>query len=344
VIGYGSIGRRHARVLAGASASLAIVIRREGVRTQAQQDHPAACVVDRLEALDETGFPWDDALAIIATWGPSHSDFFSRLADRGVRHILCEKPMAVSVGQAAEMVRRAEADGIALGVNHCLRYAELVPSLRQFLALHDLGEPVAVIVSGGANCLVTNGIHWVDFAIELFAADPHEVVGLVHGDPINPRSTELLYFGGAATWRFPGGREAVIVSSNSSSIESVVRVYLPDAVVELSYEAGPDDIYVGAVIRQADGVDGSDAVFAQRARPGEPLFRGRLPGVRLFLEGIRAAIEDVAHGGATRSPGSAGATAVSAVVGALSSGREGRAFDLPVPPSSPAGRHAWPIS
>lgn len=344
VIGYGSIGRRHARILAGLADSLAIVNRGEAGRMQAKRDHPAACVVDRLEALDERRFPWARALAVIATWGPSHLDFFSRLADRGVRRILCEKPMAASVAQAAEMMHRANAEGITLGVNHCLRYAELAPSLRRFLALHDLGEPVTVVVSGGASCLVTNGIHWVDFAIELFGVEPEGVVGFVRGDPINPRSPELLNFGGGATWRFPGGREAVLLMSNRSSIEPVVRVYLPHALAELAYEAGPDDVYVTASIRRGARRDLAREAGDRPAELDAPLFAGRLPGVRLFLDGIRAAMEDVGHGAAVRSPGSAGVVAVSAVVGALSAGREGRAFDLPVPPSSPAGRHAWPIS
>src|SRR4051794_18894303 len=99
VIGYGSIGRRHARVLASLTPALVIVNRRESVRTQAAHDHPGARVVERLEELDQEDFPWADTLAVIATWGPSHASLFHALADRGVRRILCEKPLAASVVQ-----------------------------------------------------------------------------------------------------------------------------------------------------------------------------------------------------------------------------------------------------
>ena len=332
VLGYGSIGRRHARILSELTETLAIVNRREAVREQARGAHPSARVTDSLDALDALGFPWKESLAVIATWGPSHFDFFSRLADRGVRRILCEKPMAVSVEQAAAMVRRAEEEGIVLGVNHYLRYAELAPSLRRFLELHDLGEPVGITVGGGASCLVTNGIHWIDFAIELFREEPEEVVGLLRGEPINPRSPELLYFGGAATWRFSGGREASFLLSNRCSVFPILKVYLPEAVAELSYEVGADDAYMQASVSR--GPNGGD----------EPVLVGRLPGFRLFFDGIRAALEDVGRGSASRSPGRAGAAAVSAVAGALWSGSEGAAVPLPISPTSPAGRREWAIS
>src|SRR5690242_456596 len=96
VIGYGSIGRRHARTLAALGCSLVIVNRRENVRAQAKLDHPSARVIDRLQVLDRENFDWHSSVAVIASWGPSHAAFFHMLADRGARSILCEKPMAAS--------------------------------------------------------------------------------------------------------------------------------------------------------------------------------------------------------------------------------------------------------
>ena len=91
VIGYGSIGRRHARTLAALGCSLVIVNRRENVRAQAKLDHSSAHVIDRLEVLDRENFDWHSSVGVIATWGPSHAAFFHMLADRGVRSILCAR-------------------------------------------------------------------------------------------------------------------------------------------------------------------------------------------------------------------------------------------------------------
>ena len=87
IIGYGSIGRRHAQTLATMVERMAIVDSKESARTQARDKHSTATVVDRLEVLDQSAFPWESAVAIIATWGPSHSEFFHALAARGGGHI-----------------------------------------------------------------------------------------------------------------------------------------------------------------------------------------------------------------------------------------------------------------
>jgi predicted dehydrogenase len=336
VVGYGSIGRRHTRVLAGMTSRLAIVNRREAIRLQATRDHPQAQVVADLETLDRSAFPWSDTLAVIATWGPSHAEYFHKLADRGVRRILCEKPMATSVCDAIAMTDRAAKMKITLGVNHCLRFANVVPALRRFLADHSLGEPSLVVASGGAGCLVTNGIHWLDFALELFEAEPDHVVARVRADAINPRSPDLRYYGGSAVWRFSGGRELTMAFSNSSSLEPTVRIYLPDGVVGISYAAAEGDVFIETDVWRTSG--GPQASNLAR------LFEGRLPGVRLFMEGIGEALRDVWDGDATRAPGPSGATAVAAVIGALVSSREGVAVRLPFDPKSSWGVERWPIS
>ena len=345
IIGYGSIGRRHARAMAELTTTLAIVNRRESVRIQAMSDHPDARVVNRVESLDEANFPWTSTVAVIATWGSSHAEFFHCLADRGVRLFLCEKPMASSVALAHGMVGRAKRDGIRLGVNHCLRYSRIVPALRHFAEEHGLGEPVAVAVDGGAGCVVTNGIHWVDFATELFGSDPERVISMLGGEPINPRSPDLRYYGGSAVWEFGGGRAAMISFNNGSSIEPVARVYFRNAVAELAYVDLGTDVFINAIVRRREPVAVERFPAVTRTGPAvETLFSGRLPGVRLFKEGIRAAIQDVMEQGALLVPGGTGATAVSSCVGALIAARERRTVELPILPDSPWGQETWPIS
>src|SRR4051794_12411965 len=143
LIGYGSVGRRHAQVLSTITPSLVIIDGKESSCRQAAYDHPGARVVERLEELDQEDFPWADTLAVIATWGPSHASLFHALADRGVRRILCEKPLAASVVQADGMVGRAIREEIALAVNHYFRYDGVVAALQQYMAEQELGSPVA---------------------------------------------------------------------------------------------------------------------------------------------------------------------------------------------------------
>jgi len=74
--------------------------------------------------------------------------------DRG-RHVLCEKPMAMNAGEAAEMLARAQGAGIVHAIDHELRFN---PNRRKIKALIDagfVGHPrhalITVVGSGRAD-------------------------------------------------------------------------------------------------------------------------------------------------------------------------------------------------
>jgi predicted dehydrogenase len=339
LIGYGSVGWRHALKLAESTSDLAIVDTSSNARALALQAHPKACVVGSLEELDRTGFPWESAVSVIASWGPAHAPHFHALADRGVRRILCEKPMAASVHDACAMAARAERDGIALNVHHFIRFANLVPALRLFLAEHQLGEPVSIVVKGGAACLLTNGIHWIDFAADLFGENPERVVSTAYGQTINPRSSDLMLYGGTTIWSFSGGREAVISLSNLSSLTLTAHVYFRDAVIKL------DKDLEAVVIRRRSPAAVIKFPAVTRTGPAtESLFEGRLPGMPTYLDGIRNAIKEVERGTGLTCRGNIAAEAVRMCVGALVASRERKAIELPLDPASSWGQEHWPIS
>jgi predicted dehydrogenase len=197
---------------------------------------------------------------------------------------------------------------------------------------------VAVVVTGGAVCLLTNGIHWVDFATELFAGPPRQVLSTACGDAINPRSPDLLLYGGTAVWDFDRRREAVISFNNRSSVELRARVYYRDAVAEID-----SDLTVAvrrrdpAVVRRYPGV-------TRTGSAGELLFEGALPGVLAWSDGVRMALTQLVRGEAAACPGSVGAAAVAACAGALAAVREGRVVELPIAPTSAWWDEPWPIS
>src|SRR5690606_36032591 len=135
---------------------------------------------------------------------------------------------------------------------------------------------------------------------------------------------DLQLYGGTAVWSFPGGREAVITFSNASSVALRGRVYLRDAVVDLE-----SDLSVRIRRRDPTAVEQYPAVT--RTGPAtEVLFEGTPAGVLPYLDGMKAAAEDVRNGAAPKSPGSAGVVAVTACTGALVAARGGRA--VPPPP------------
>lgn len=62
------------------------------------------------------------------------------------KHVLCEKPLALSVADAAEMVSAAEEAGVVFATNHHLRNAESHKALRRAVQGGLIGKPVAARV------------------------------------------------------------------------------------------------------------------------------------------------------------------------------------------------------
>jgi predicted dehydrogenase len=114
--------------------------------------------------------------------------------------------MATSVADADRMARRTGELGARLGVHLPRRFSGVAEAVHHLEERHGLGPAVAVTVEGGARCLVTNGIHWLDLVCALYGALPTSVVSDARGEPLNPRGADLRYFGGTAIWSFPGDR------------------------------------------------------------------------------------------------------------------------------------------
>jgi len=338
LLGYGSIGRLHARALAGLAQRLVIVDSHPSARARAALDHPSAVVHATLAATDSEPGVGPHTLAVIATWGPSHAELFEALAARGVRRLLCEKPLATSVAAADTMVRRADRDGIALTSHHYFRGSGLVAAFQRLARELNLGDPVAVVTNGGAACLVTNGLHWVDLASALFGGGARAVVSTAHDDRINPRSADLGFYGGSAVWDFGDGRELSLTFTNASSVYPMTHVHYRDAVVTLDYD-------YEVVVYRRDGDDVARSPAVTRTGPARQVaFKGQLPGVLDGPCALQDCLSRLWAGDTSPAPPTAALAALNGTIGALLAAREGRRIALPILPTSPEGREVWPIT
>lgn len=113
------------------------------------------------------------------------------------RHVVCEKPLAVTSGQAAELVRLAAGAGVVNALNHQVRFYPLNQHLRQAIAEGDLGAVRLVSGSylqdwllyatdwnwrlvpeegGDLRAVADIGSHWIDLVRFLTGADVVEVL------------------------------------------------------------------------------------------------------------------------------------------------------------------------
>lgn len=100
----------------------------------------------------------------VCTPDPTHYELVqAALLTPGVRAVLAEKPLALELTQARELVKLAAQRGVVLAVNYLRRYAERIIWLREFLRSGKLGE--IPLVSGlYTKGTLHSGTHWLDLS------------------------------------------------------------------------------------------------------------------------------------------------------------------------------------
>lgn len=338
IVGVGSVGRRHATVMAGRYERLIVVDQDDNALEWAGKQLPN--VTRRVKSIDEVATEVaaepGAVTAVIASWGPHHFAAFMRLVELGVSRVFCEKPVAASIGQIEIMRKTCDDRGVRLTAGFHLRYRGIPEFVNEATRMHLGGGPTSFVVDGGARCIATNGSHWLDLAIAVFGSSPVAVVASLRSASVNPRSPDLLYWDGVASWEFPGGERLTINYDNASSVHERVRIYAATGVVDID-----SSFRLRALARDREEVARDPRV----ARVGdvnvaEPLAEyatefGEVLSVQLDeLEGLR--------------PTSYGTTAVldsaAALVAAFEASRLGRRLDLPATADVVAGSAEWNIS
>ncbi|TQK51259.1 1,5-anhydro-D-fructose reductase (1,5-anhydro-D-mannitol-forming) [Streptomyces sp. SLBN-118] len=91
----------------------------------------------------------DDALSVpadavyVSTTNELHRDQAVAAAAAG-RHVLCEKPLAMTLEDAADVVRAARTADVVLGTNHHLRGSPVIRTIQRLVAAGAVGRPLAV--------------------------------------------------------------------------------------------------------------------------------------------------------------------------------------------------------
>lgn len=143
IIGAGNIARAHARAVADhPEARLIAVSDPDGAAAQALAhdwgDGSSISVSDCRETLLST--PGVDAVVVCAPTSFHHEITLDAIS-RG-RHVLVEKPFAVSVAQAREMIAAAGVAGTQLMSGQTMRFMPIFTWAKEFISMGGLGAPV----------------------------------------------------------------------------------------------------------------------------------------------------------------------------------------------------------
>ncbi len=128
----------------------------------------------------------DPAVTVIHTCTPNHLHFaINKQALLAGKHVLSEKPLALTAAESGDLVRLARRQGLVTGINFCYRYYPVVQEAAARVARGDLGAIYHVMGSflqdwllyptdyswrldpaqaGASNIMGDLGSHWCDLA------------------------------------------------------------------------------------------------------------------------------------------------------------------------------------
>ena len=252
VIGVGSIGRNHARILAALpDVELVGIIDIDRARARAVAADVGAPVVDDVRAIEP---PVDGCVVAVPT--ADHCAVAAPLLESGVA-VLVEKPIAASLAEADRLLDAARISGATLAVGHTERHnpavAAALPhiSAPRFIEVHRLSvfQPRSLDV----DVILDLMIHDIDVVLAMVGEEPASIEAV--GVPVLSRRIDIAN----VRLRFPDGCIANMTASRISRDRvRKLRVFQPHALVSVDYAE-----------RQVE------AVTVSRPAAGEPAIKAR---------------------------------------------------------------------
>ena len=248
----------------------------------------------------------------ISTTNELHASQAIAAAKAG-KHVLSEKPLAVSLADAEAMVRTAKEKGLVFGTNHHLRNAVTHRTMRRLIKEGAIGKPLAARVfhavylpprlqgwrlnrpEAGGGVILDITVHDADTLHFLLDDDVQDVIarsaqqGLSQGDLADAvmgvmyfRNGTLAMFHDAFTIKHTQtglevhGTEGSLIAKNVMTQEPVGEVFLSRNGVCSEVPLGtPEDLYIHIIRHFNDAVRGH----------GQPFITGE-DGIRSLAVGL----------------------------------------------------------
>lgn len=192
LIGAGRMGRRHLQAIRVLGHSIfGIVDSSPDSRTLAGRE----LGLDGKIMFPDTGSFYNFGIpdcVIVSTTANSHHDLVIEASELGVKYILVEKPMAVSLGQCCKMIEFCEKNGSLLSVNHQMRFMDQYSKVRKFCESEGLGGLCSMSVISGNMGLAMNCCHYFEAFRFLAGEDIESVRACLEDEELpNPRGIQF---------------------------------------------------------------------------------------------------------------------------------------------------------
>lgn len=161
----------------------------------------------------------------VATYAPQHAEMTIACAERGVRAVFCEKPVATRLADAEEMLAACDRAGCLLVINHIRRFWPNLRRLSELVVAGEIGDLTSVSVEWGSGRLGNVGTHMFD-AIGMLTGRRVEAVSAtldLSGRP-DCRGDQFRDPGGWGVLRLEGGTMATFDASDHGCIPARIAI------------------------------------------------------------------------------------------------------------------------
>jgi predicted dehydrogenase len=166
LIGFGRMGQRHYQVLKSIGLTNIVIF-------DQNTDHSEIGICPHNTFEEQLTLQRPD-LVIISSTAPSHAEYIHLAIHAGVKYILCEKPVCVSLSEAKtleETLKKYPQTKIA--VNHQMRFMEQYTRIKQMINEEGFGQLGSIAVQGGNFGAAMNGTHY--FEMFRFLTDQYAI-------------------------------------------------------------------------------------------------------------------------------------------------------------------------
>jgi predicted dehydrogenase len=162
VIGLGRMGRRHLQV--GKNLNFEIVGVFDPLPESVLLAKEGEGIADDIvfDSAKEMLMATKPQAIVIASTAPSHCEYVLEAAKSGVRYILCEKPMAISINECNKMIAACAQYGSSLAINHQMRFMEQYTRVKHLINSPEMGGLRSISIAGSNFGLAMNAVHYFE--------------------------------------------------------------------------------------------------------------------------------------------------------------------------------------
>jgi predicted dehydrogenase len=170
----------------------------------------------------------------IGVWQSGHETWTVAAAARRPKAILCEKPMADSLGGAERMLVACRRNGVKLAIGHQRRFLPAYTLARNLISKGAIGQ-VQLIQSFGTDGLPNYCTHQTDMFRYLLGDDECDwAMGNVERKTDRYERSTRIEDRAVAVYGFRCGARALILSEVTSTVYQGARVYGSEGMIDLT--------------------------------------------------------------------------------------------------------------